>query len=133
MTKKLSDHITIPPNVADGKLYITGSQVKIHHIVVWYKDMKIPPAKIAEDYNLTLGDIYAAMACYYMNQEEFDKYIKEDVEFAEAMHLKIDAENQKILEGIDKVYGDGKADPEEKKLLDAMRKSSTRLVKGTWK
>jgi uncharacterized protein (DUF433 family) len=103
MTKTLADHITIPPNVADGKPYITGSQVKVHHIVVWHKNMKIPLEKIAEDYNLTLGDVHAAMACYYMNQEEFDKYIKEDVEFTKAMRQKVAAENQKV-------YGDDKSD-----------------------
>lgn len=110
MAKSLDDHISIDPNIADGKPHITGSQIKIHHIVVWHKEMKIPLAKIAEDYNLTLGDVHAAMACYYLNQEEFDRYIKEDVEFAEAMRKKIFAENQKILEEINKVYGDGESD-----------------------
>ncbi len=118
--------------MADGKPYITGSQVKVHHIAVWHKDMKIPLEKIAEDYNLTLGDVYAAMAYYYHYQEELDQYIKEDIEFAEAMRQKVAAENQKTIYEINKVYGNGETDPEEKKLLDAMRKSSAKLVKGTW-
>ena len=109
MAKTLDEHIAINPNIADGKPHIAGSQIKIHHIVVWYTKMKISLTKIAEDYNLTLGDVHAAMAYYYLNQEEFDKYIKEDVEFTEAMRQKVSAENQKILEEINKVYSDSES------------------------
>ncbi len=132
MTKSLNDHIAIDPNIADGKPHIAGSQIKIHHIIVWHKEMKIPLAKIAEDHNLTLGDVHAALACYYLNQETFDQYIKEDIKFAEAVRQKVLAENQKILEEIDQVYGNGGVDSEEKKLLDSSRRSSAKFVKGTW-
>ena len=132
MTKPLDDHIAITPNVVGRKPRVAGHRIKVQHIAIWHNEMKIPVAEIAKDYNLSLADIFAALAYYHDHKEEIDKDIKDDEEFGEAMRKETPLKlNEKLLEKINKFYADG-LDPDEQIFLEKARKSHSRRVKGTW-
>jgi uncharacterized protein (DUF433 family) len=78
-------HITITPGVAGGKPHIVGHRITVQNIVIWHERMGLSADEIATEYNLTLADIYAALAYYYDHQAEIDKAIREDEAFVEAL------------------------------------------------
>ena len=47
--------------------------------------MGLSADEIAAEYDLTLADVYAALAYYFDHREEIDRDIKEDEEFVEAL------------------------------------------------
>lgn len=83
--KILDQHIEITPNIAGGKPRIAGHRITIHDIAVWHERMGMSADEIAVEYNLTLSDIYAALAYYFDHREEIDRQIVEDDLFAEAL------------------------------------------------
>jgi uncharacterized protein (DUF433 family) len=83
--KTLDEHIVSTPDVLGGKPRITGHRISIENIVIWHNELGFNVEKIAEDYNLSLADVYAALAYYYDHKEEVDKSIAEGEKFVEEM------------------------------------------------
>ena len=55
--------------------------------------------EIATEYDLTLSDVYAALAYYYDHREEIDQSIREGEAFAEAMRAKTPSKVKEKLHG----------------------------------
>jgi uncharacterized protein (DUF433 family) len=81
----LDRHITLTPGVAGGKPHIVGHRITVQNIVIWHERMGLSADEIVTEYNLTLADIYAALAYYYDHQAEIDTAIKDDEAFVEAL------------------------------------------------
>jgi uncharacterized protein (DUF433 family) len=84
----LNDHIEITPETAGGKPRIAGRRITVQNIVIWHERMGHSPDEIAADYDLSLADIYAALAYYHDHQFEIEKSIKDDIRFAEELRQK---------------------------------------------
>jgi uncharacterized protein (DUF433 family) len=64
MTARILDHhIEITPGIAGGKPRIAGHRITVQNIAIWHERMGKSADEIAE-YDLTLGDVYAALAYY---------------------------------------------------------------------
>ena len=66
--------------------------------------MRRPPdssawEQIAEDYNLNLADVYAALTYYYDHKEEIDRSMLEDEKFVEEMKRQYPSKLKKKLDG----------------------------------
>ncbi len=85
MAKVLDDHIEITPGVAGGKPRITGRRITVQNIAVWHERTGKSADEIATEYDLTLADVYAALAYYFDHREEIDKSIRDGEAFAEAL------------------------------------------------
>ncbi|MEO6812001.1 MAG: DUF433 domain-containing protein [Isosphaeraceae bacterium] len=76
MDALIAEHITKTPGVCGGEPRIAGHRVRVQDVAVWYERMGMCPAEIIDQYPaLTLGDIHAALAYYYDNQEMIDERI----------------------------------------------------------
>jgi uncharacterized protein DUF433 len=53
----------------------------VQHVAVWHEQMGKSADEIATEYNLTLGDVYAALAYYHDHREEIDASIQADEAF----------------------------------------------------
>jgi uncharacterized protein (DUF433 family) len=84
-SKTLDQHIEITPGVTGGKPHITGHRITVQNIVIWHEWLERSADEIAAEYNLTLADVYAALAYYYDHQHEIDKSIKEREAFVETL------------------------------------------------
>lgn len=84
-TRTLDKHIEMTPGVAGGKPRIAGRRITVQNIVIWHERMGKSADEIAAEYDLTLSDIYAALAYYYDHRSEIDRTIKEGRTFAEAL------------------------------------------------
>ena len=99
VTRTLDEHIEITPNVMGGKPRIAGHRISVQDIVIWHDELGYTVEKITSDYNLSLADVYAALAYYHDHKEEIDKSINEGEQFVEEMKKKIPSKLKKKLHG----------------------------------
>ena len=93
----LDKHIEITPSITGGKPHIVGHRITVQNIVIWHEWMGRSADEIAAEYNLTLADVYAALAYYYDHQLEMDQSIRESEAFVEALRQQIPSKMTKKL------------------------------------
>jgi uncharacterized protein (DUF433 family) len=74
----LSQHIVITPGVTGGKPRITGRRITVQQIALWHERQGLSVDEIATDYDLSLGDVYAALAYYHDHRDEIEAAIQAD-------------------------------------------------------
>ena len=86
--KSMDEHIEITPGICSGKPRIAGHLITVAHIAIWHERMGKCADEIATEYDLTLADVYAALAYYFDHREEIDQSIQESEESAKALRQK---------------------------------------------
>jgi len=81
----LDRHIEITPTVAGGKPRITGRRITVQNVAIWHEYMGMSADEIANEHDLSLGDVYAALAYYFDHRAEIEQQITEDEAFVEAL------------------------------------------------
>ena len=94
IARVLDKHIEITPGIAGGKPRIAGRRITVQNIVIWHERLGKSADEISSEYDLSLADVYAALAYYFDHVEEINQRIKEDEEFVEQMRK----ENVSVLE-----------------------------------
>jgi len=89
--KTLDEHIVVASGVKSGRPHIAGRRISVQNIVIWHEWQGCSVDEIASDYDLSVADVYAALAYYHDHREEIDKDIKDDDEFVEALRKEINA------------------------------------------
>jgi uncharacterized protein (DUF433 family) len=87
-TQTLYHHITQTPDVVGGKPRIAGRRITVQNIVIWHEHMGYSIDEIATQYDLTLAEIYAALAYYYDHKPEIDQTMAEGEAFVEELRQK---------------------------------------------
>ena len=83
--KTLDAHIEITPGVVGGRPRIAGHRITVQNIVIWHERMGKSADEIAAEHNVTLADVYAALAYYFDHRAEIDRDIQEGEEFVKAL------------------------------------------------
>ena len=83
--KTLNEHIEITPGIAGGKPRIAGHRITVEDVVIWHERMGKSADEIADEYDLALADVYAALAYYFDHRSEIDRSIKESAGFVKAL------------------------------------------------
>lgn len=78
-------HIVSTPGVCGGKPRIDGRRITVQNVVVWHEQMGYSVDEIATLYDLTLSEIYSALAYYHDHQAEIDESIEQGEAYAEAL------------------------------------------------
>ena len=81
----LDRHIEITPGVAGGKPRIARHRITVQNIVNWHERMGISADDILAEQDLTLGDVYAALAYYFDHRDEIDQSLEESEAFVEEL------------------------------------------------
>lgn len=84
MASTLDSHIEMTPGVRGGRPRITGRRISVDDVVIMHVYLGQAVEVIAADYELSLGDVYAALAYYYDNKEQIDQLIADDEAVFEA-------------------------------------------------
>jgi uncharacterized protein (DUF433 family) len=80
------DQIVSTQGTCGGKPRIAGTRIRVQDVVAWYEDQRRTPEEIAEAFpQLTLADVYAALAYYFQHYDEIKKQIRESAEFADGL------------------------------------------------
>ena len=87
-TETLNQHIEITPGISGGKPRIAGRRITVENIVIWHERLGKSADEIASDYDITLADVYAALAYYFDHRNEIDRSLKESRAFVNALRQK---------------------------------------------
>lgn len=85
-TATLDSHIAITPGTCGGKPRIAGHRIRVADIVDWCERMGQTADEVVHRFpQLSLADVYAALAYYHDHREEIDAPRDEDEKFIEEM------------------------------------------------
>ena len=84
-TETLHQHIEITPSISGGKPRIAGHRITVENIVIWHERMGKSADEIATEYDLTLADVYAALAYYFDHRTEIDQSLEESRTFVKTL------------------------------------------------
>ena len=87
--KTLDEHIEVTPAVSGGRPRIAGRRITVQDIVIWHERLGRSPDEIAQDCDVTLADVHAALAYYFDHREQIDRSIEEDRAFVAALRQQI--------------------------------------------
>jgi uncharacterized protein (DUF433 family) len=85
----VSAHVEVTPGIVGGKPRIAGHRITVQDIVGWHERLGLSADEIATEYDLSLADVYAALAYYYDHREEIDQAIRADEEFVAELRKRI--------------------------------------------
>ena len=88
-TRTLGEHIEVTHGVAGGKPRIAGRRITVRDIVIWHERMGRSADEISAEHDLSMADVYAALAYYFDLRAEIDESIREREAFAEALRERI--------------------------------------------
>jgi uncharacterized protein (DUF433 family) len=98
MTKKsLDEPIESTPGVVSGRPRIAGHRITVANIAIWHERFGKSADEIAAEYDLTLAEVYAALAYYLDHREEIDRSIREGEAFAEELRQRTPSKLKSIL------------------------------------
>ena len=98
-TKSLDERIVQTPDVCGGKPRIDGHRITVQNIAIWHDRLGWSADEIANEYDLDVADIYAALAYYFSHREEIDRSIQESRTFVEELRRQTPSKLQQKLEG----------------------------------
>lgn len=84
-SKTLDDHIELVPETAGGRPRIRGRRITVQNVAIWHERLGKTADEIAAEYDLTLADVYAALAYYFDHRDDIDRRIAEDNALVEAL------------------------------------------------
>lgn len=99
-TKTLDEHIEVTPDTAGGKPRIRGHRITVQDIAIWHERLGKSADEIASEYDLTLGDVHAALAYYFDHREQIDARMAEDRAFADALRAQIPSKRSQKLRSL---------------------------------
>lgn len=71
-------HIVVTPDVAHGRPRIVGHRIRVQDVAVWHERMGMSPDEMADQFGLTLGEVYAALAYYFDHRKEIQRDLEHD-------------------------------------------------------
>ena len=72
MSTEIGTLLVSSPEVCGGRLRIEGTRITVNQIVVCYKQGYSPEEIVGQYPNLSLAQVYTALAHYHTNQEEVE-------------------------------------------------------------
>ena len=81
----LDQRIERTEGICGGKPRIAGHRITVQDVAVWHERLGWGVDQIASEYDLSLADVYAALAYYFAHREQIDQSIEESRAFVEEM------------------------------------------------
>lgn len=93
-------HIDITPETCSGAPRIKGTRVRVQTVVQSTEQGLSPDEIVAAFPQISLADVYAALAFYFDNKPEMDRLIESDAEFAESVRQTVIAGAAELSAGL---------------------------------
>lgn len=94
----LDQRIEQTEGVCGGKPRVAGHRITVQDIAVWHERGGWSVDEIASEYDLSLADVYAALAYYFAHRERIDRSIEESKAFVEEMKEKMSSTGAEPLD-----------------------------------
>lgn len=95
----LDQRIERTEGICGGKPRIAGHRITVQDIAVWHERMGRSVDEIASTYDLSLADVYAALAYYFAHREHIDQSIEKSKAFVEKMKEQMSSSRTEQIEG----------------------------------
>jgi uncharacterized protein (DUF433 family) len=93
------DTIISDPALRGGRPVIAGTTLRVSDVAAYHIFSGFTPEDIAVQFRLTMGQVYAALAYYYMHKAEIDAEIRANAEEAGMWRRRLsDQEGPKAFE-----------------------------------
>ena len=97
----IREHITSTPGVCGGRPCIAGHRIRVQDIYVWHELQGQSPDEIVARFpQITLADVYAALAYFWDNREAMLREMEEEERFVEQMKRQHPSALQEKLKGL---------------------------------
>ena len=83
-TTQTIEHIVSSPGVRGGKPRVANTRITVGDIAV-ETSHGLNPAQLAERFDLTLGQVHAALSYYYDHREAIDRQLQDSADYVEAL------------------------------------------------
>jgi uncharacterized protein (DUF433 family) len=83
-----SNHIEVTPDTCGGKPRIAGHRIRVQDVVIWNEQGQSVDEIVAAFPQLSLAEVYSALAYYHDHREQIDRDIREDEEFFEQLRTR---------------------------------------------
>ena len=80
-------HVEVTPGVCGGRPRIAGHRIRVQDIVLWTEQEQSADEIVADFPQLSLADVFSALAYYHDHREQIDRDIREDDEFIQTVKL----------------------------------------------
>jgi uncharacterized protein (DUF433 family) len=77
-TPTIASHIEITPGTCGGKPRIAGHRIRVQDIALWTEEGRSADEIVADFPQLSLSDVYAALAYYHDHREQIDAQMEAD-------------------------------------------------------
>jgi uncharacterized protein (DUF433 family) len=92
-------NIESTPGIVGGKPRIAGHRITVQDVAIWHERLGRSVDEIAADYDLSLAEVYAALAYYFDHRTEVDQGIEESRAYADALRKRTPSRvSQKLRE-----------------------------------
>jgi uncharacterized protein (DUF433 family) len=89
------EHIVSDPGKRGGKPYIAGKGIPVQHIAALHNlGWTVPD--LTEEFELTAGQVYAALSYYADHQEEIDRAIRDAADKLQDIGMSMEAWQRRI-------------------------------------
>ncbi len=86
----IENHIEVTPDVCGGKPRIAGHRIRVQDVVVWHEQLGLSPDEIVSQYpQITLADVYAALAYYHDHADEIRRQMEQADDAAKALRAEL--------------------------------------------
>lgn len=80
------EHVVLTPGTCGGRPRIDGTRIRVQDVMIWHERLGRSAEEIVRDFpQLSLAQIYAALAYYYDHRAEIDAHLQEDEQTVQAM------------------------------------------------
>ena len=88
------ENIISDPNIRNGQAIVAGSGVRVTDLIASHLYRGHSADELATQFNLTLGQVYAALAYYYQNKAKLDEEMRTQAETAAQLLDKLGAQGK---------------------------------------
>ena len=81
----VAPHIEVEAAVAVGQPRIAGRRITVRDVALWHEYLGRSADEIAAEYDVTLAQVYAALAYYFDHRLELDRSLAERDALVEAL------------------------------------------------
>ncbi len=71
-------YVVSTPGVAGGRPRISGHRIRVQDIAVWSESLGMSPDEIADQFDLTLAEVHAALSYYFDHIQQIRRDIERD-------------------------------------------------------
>lgn len=90
------DSIVSDPDIQRGEPIIANSRIRVIDVVASHLYRGLSADELATNFNLDLGQVYAALAYYYQHKAELDAKLRANAEEAERLRQRLDEQGLRL-------------------------------------